>query len=188
MIDLYTYIRTLYIEHFSEDILNIIQKSNISLLDSNELALAIYKLQKEILNINYEVKAELKILSMLQKQFCGCEIYYSSEIGENFLLVHGIGTVIGSNVIIGKNCTIYHNVTIGTKYDTDKNKPTIGNDTIIYAGAKILGNINIGSNVVIGANSVETKDIPANEVWAGVPAKKIKDNNSNKYKLPLGVK
>ena len=131
---------------------------------------------------------ELQILSMIQKQYCGCEIYYSSEIGNNFLLVHGLGTVIGSNVKIGDNCTIYHNVTIGTRYDTDKYKPQIGNNVIIYSGAKIIGNIKIGNNVVIGTNAVVTKDIPCNEVWVGIPAKRININNSNKYKLPIGIK
>lgn len=94
-----------------------------------------------------------------------------------------MGTVIGSGVIIGNNVTIYHNVTLGTKYDTVKKKCQIGNNVIIYAGAKVLGDIKIKDNAVIGANAVVISDIDEFEIFAGVPAKLIGKVNSNKYKL-----
>ena len=86
---------------------------------------------------------------------------------------HPVGIVIGEGVKIGKNVTIYQNVTIGRK-DIDIAKyPSIGDNVVIYSGAKILGNIVIGNNSVIGANSVVLNDVPENSVVAGIPAKII---------------
>jgi len=187
MISLYSIIENTYSLYFSEYNLLIVKENNISIFDTNDLAVRIYRIQNMIIDGGGYDK-ELLILSTIQKVYCGCEIYYSSKIGKSFMLVHGLGTVIGSNVEIGDNVTIYHNVTIGTQYDTEKEKPNIGNNVIIYAGAKVIGNITIADNVVIGANSVVTKNIPSNEVWVGIPAKRICLNNSNKYKLPIGVK
>lgn len=84
---------------------------------------------------------------------------------------HPLGVVIGAGCSIGKNCTIFQNVTIGQKNNL---YPTIGDNVTIYPGAVVIGNIKIGNNVVIGANSVVTKDVPDNTVVAGIPAKVIK--------------
>lgn len=97
-------------------------------------------------------------------------------IGKNFKPVHYLGLVIGSGVVIGDNCIVCQQVTIGQ----NKGKyPTIGDNVVIYAGAKVIGEINIGNNVTIGANSVVTKDVADNHIVAGVPAKLIAINNNN---------
>lgn len=94
----------------------------------------------------------------------------NTYIGKNLYTPHPFNIVIGHYVKIGNNCKIYHNVTLG------QNKgafPTIGDNVIIYTGAKIFGNINIGENAVIGAGAVVTKDVVANTIVAGNPAKII---------------
>lgn len=93
------------------------------------------------------------------------------KIGENLKIAHFLGLVIGSGAVIGDNCEIYHQVTIGKK---NNGYPIIGNNVKIYTGAKIIGNIRIGDNAIIGANSVVLKDIPKNSTAVGIPAKIIK--------------
>ena len=93
---------------------------------------------------------------------------------------HGMGIVIGETSIIGDNVTIYHGVTLGgVSLEKGKRHPTIENNVIIGAGAKILGNITIGDNSKIGANSVILKDVPKNSVAVGIPGKIITKNNSD---------
>ena len=84
---------------------------------------------------------------------------------------HYNGVVIGQDSIIGDDCIFYQQVTIGQKNDQ---YPIIGNNVTIYAGAKIIGDISIEDNVIVGANAVVLKDIPANSIVAGVPAKIIR--------------
>lgn len=91
-------------------------------------------------------------------------------IGENISFPHPQNIVIGSKVKIGDNCIIYQDVTLG---QNRKEYPKIGDNVIIYAGAKIIGGITIGNNVVVGANAVVTKDVLDNSIVAGIPARKI---------------
>ena len=91
-----------------------------------------------------------------------------------------MGIVIGETSIIGENVTIYHGVTLGgVSLDKGKRHPTVGNNVIIGAGAKVLGNITIGDNSKIGANSVILKDIPKDSVAVGVPGKIITKSSSD---------
>jgi len=94
----------------------------------------------------------------------------ADEIGGAFAPFHGYSTIIHAHSL-GENCTVFQNVTIGYN---NGDKPTIGNNVIIYAGAVVIGGIRIGDNVIVGANSVVTKDVPSNCVVAGNPAKIIK--------------
>ncbi len=118
-----------------------------------------------------------KIASLLNFLLFGIEIGLQCEIGGGLFIPHPVGTVIGANKI-GQNVTILQGVTIGAK-EIDigyhpENRPNIGDNVTIGAGAKVLGGITIGDNVTIGANAVVTKSLPNNVVAAGVPAKIIR--------------
>lgn len=102
----------------------------------------------------------------------GIEISPLAKVGSNFRLAHTVGTVIGDGAIIGDNVTIYQNVTLGSKlYDKELKYPTLGNGVSIYPGSIIIGDIKVGDNAVIGANSVVLRDVPSGAVVAGSPAK-----------------
>lgn len=101
------------------------------------------------------------------------DISCKAKIGGGLMLVHGHDIVIGGDVIIGKNCKIFNGTTFGNK-DTEttiNQQPVIGNNVVIGTGAKILGNITLGDNVRVGANSVVLNDIPDNSTAVGIPAK-----------------
>ena len=103
------------------------------------------------------------------------EIHPGAKIGNNFFIDHGAGVVIGETAIIGDNVLIYHGVTLGGVSSTKtKRHPTIGNNVVIGAGAKVLGDILIGDNVKIGANAVVLNDVDDNNTVVGVPAKIVK--------------
>lgn len=107
----------------------------------------------------------------------GIELPYTVELGKGVTFEHQHGIVIHGNTIIGDHCIIRQGVTIGNRHlDKPHETPEIGTNVNIGAGAKILGNIKIGDNAVIGANAVVIKDIPANSVAVGIPAKVIKTN------------
>jgi serine O-acetyltransferase len=118
-----------------------------------------------------------KIASLLNFLIFSIEIGLQCEIGGGLYIPHPVGTVIGATKI-GQNATILQGVTLGAK-EIDisyrpENRPTIGDNVTIGAGAKVLGGIVIGDNVTIGANAVVTKSLPDNVVAAGVPAKIIR--------------
>lgn len=93
-----------------------------------------------------------------------------TKIGKDLEIAHFNGLVIGHGAVIGDNCKLYQQVTIGRK---NNKYPTIGKNVVIYAGAKVLGDIRIGDNAVIGANAVVIKDVPDYGVAVGVPARVI---------------
>ena len=105
----------------------------------------------------------------------GIEIHPGASIGKNLFIDHGMGVVIGQTTIIGDDVIIYQGVTLGgTGKENGKRHPNIGNNVIIGAGAKVLGNIKIGNNVKIGAGAVVLKNVKNNSTVVGVPAKKVK--------------
>lgn len=106
----------------------------------------------------------------------GIDIDYRAKIGPGCVIVHGVGTVIGSGAVIGSNCRIYHQVTLGIAHKTDGKDgfPMVGDHVLIGAGAKLLGPILVGRYSKIGANSVVTSDVPDWAVAVGVPAKIVK--------------
>lgn len=111
-----------------------------------------------------------RLISTISRFFTGIEIHPGAKIGKRVFFDHGIGVVIGESAIVGDDCVIYHGVTLGNLKPVGfKRHPTIGNNVMIGAGAKILGNIVIGNNVVVGANSVVMKDVPDNVNVVGVP-------------------
>ncbi len=99
----------------------------------------------------------------------GIEIHPAASIGKNLFIDHGMGVVIGETSVIGDNCTIYQGATLGgTGKEHSKRHPTLGDNVVVGAGAKVLGNIVIGNNVKIGANSVVLKDVPDDCTVVGV--------------------
>ncbi len=121
-----------------------------------------------------------RYLSSIARQLTGIDIHPGAKIGGNFFIDHGQGVVIGETTEIGDNVTIYQGVTLGgTSLENKKRHPTLKNDIIVGAGAKILGPVVIGNNVRIGANSVVNKNIPDNSVVVGVPGRIISESNEN---------
>jgi len=132
-------------------------------------------LKKVMFRVTYEVFRCYSLRSSV-------EITHNTLIGGGLYIPHLIGIVIHEDTVIGKNCNISQNVTIGhLKRGERKGSPTIGDNVYIAPGAVILGKIKIGNNVIIGANSVVTKDIPENAVAAGVPAQIISLDGSVDY-------
>lgn len=114
------------------------------------------------------------------KRKTGIEIHPGAKIGNNLFIDHGMGVVIGETSEIGDNVVIYHGVTLGgTGKDTGKRHPTIGNNVMIGAGAKILGNISIGDNCKIGANAVVLKNVDDNKTVVGIPPYKVIEINQH---------
>lgn len=105
-----------------------------------------------------------------------CLYITSDSIGKGLLIMHGFSTIIAAKSI-GDNCKVYQQVTIGYN---DGKKPVIGNNVEICCGAKIIGGVTIGNNVVVGANAVVINDVPDNSVVVGVPARVVKKLDSYK--------
>jgi len=115
-----------------------------------------------------------RIISQLNRFLTGIEIHPGAKLGRGVFIDHGFGVVIGETAVIGDNCLIYHGVTLGgTNTHRVKRHPTIGKNTIIGCGAKILGDIRIGNNCKIGANAVVVKDVPDNATVVGMPGRTI---------------
>lgn len=115
-----------------------------------------------------------RIISQVNRFFTGIEIHPGAQIGNGLFIDHGMGVVIGETTIIGENCVLFQGVTLGgTGKDTGKRHPTIGSNVMISAGAKVLGNLNIGDHAKIGAQSVVLKDVPANSTVVGVPGRVV---------------
>jgi serine O-acetyltransferase len=139
-----------------------------------------------------------RLISQLSRFFTGIEIHPKAEIGKNFFIDHGMGVVIGETSEIGDNVTIYHATTLGgispsIKSDEQryvKRHPTLKNNVVVGSGAQVLGPIVVGENAKIGANAVVTKDVPANAVMVGIPARNVNEDGSKSdtsFK-PYGVK
>lgn len=108
----------------------------------------------------------------------GIEIHPGAEIGNGFFIDHGNGVIIGETAIVGDNVTLYQGVTLGgTGKEHGKRHPTIGDNVMISAGAKVLGSFKIGENSKIGAGSVVLHEVPPNSTVVGVPGRVVKRNN-----------
>lgn len=108
----------------------------------------------------------------------GIEIHPGARIGKGLFIDHGNGVIIGETSILGDNVTLYQGVTLGgTGKEQGKRHPTIGNNVMISAGAKVLGSFTIGDNSKIGAGSVVLEEVPPNSTVVGVPGRVVKRNN-----------
>lgn len=114
-------------------------------------------------------------ISQRSRNKTGIEIHPGAQIGKGLFIDHGAGVVIGETTIIGDNCTLYQNVTLGgTGKDVGKRHPTLGNNVLVGAGARVLGPFTIGDNSKIAANAVVLEEVPPNCTAVGVPAKVVK--------------
>jgi len=137
-----------------------------------------------------------RLISQRAARKTGIEIHPGAQIGKGFFIDHGHGVIIGETTIIGDNVTLYQGVTLGgTGKEHGKRHPTIGNNVMISAGAKILGSFTVGDNCKIGAGSVVLQEVPPNCTVVGVPGRVVKrdnmaipQNDLNQVDLPDPVK
>jgi serine O-acetyltransferase len=137
-------------------------------------------------------------ISQVGRFMTGIEIHPGARIGTNFFVDHGMGVVVGETAVIGDNVTLYHGVTLGgvsPSVDSEaqrdqKRHPTLGDNVIVGSGAQVLGPIDVGHGVRVGANAVVTKDIPCCVTVVGIPAKQVsrvtKEENFEPYGTPMG--
>ncbi|NMP17369.1 MULTISPECIES: serine O-acetyltransferase [unclassified Thalassotalea] len=124
------------------------------------------------------LKLLARIVSTLIRWVTGVEIHPGATIGRRFFIDHGMGIVIGETAEIGDDCTIYHGVTLGgTSWDAGKRHPTLGNNVVIGAGAKVLGPLSVGANARIGSNAVVVKDVPSGATVVGIPGRVVSNGH-----------
>lgn len=115
-----------------------------------------------------------RMMSHFVRWFTGIEIHPGAKIGKRFFIDHGMGIVIGETAEIGDDCTLYQGVTLGgTSWNKGKRHPTLGNDVVVGAGAKVLGPFIVHDGAKIGSNSVVLKEVPAGATMVGIPAHPI---------------
>lgn len=120
-----------------------------------------------------------RLLSQIARFFTGIEIHPGATIGKRLFIDHGMGVVIGETTIIGDDCVLYQGVTlggVGTGEHKVKRHPTLLNNVMISAGAKVIGDVTIGNNSIVGAQTVVLADVPDNCTVVGVPAFIVKEN------------
>ena len=127
-----------------------------------------------------------RMISQFSRFMTGIEIHPGAKIGKGFFIDHGMGVVIGETTEIGDNCLIYQGVTLGgTGKDKGKRHPTLGNNVMVGAGARVLGPFKVGDNAKIAANAVVLEEVPANCTAVGVPARIVKQNGKKINKCDL---
>ena len=121
---------------------------------------------------NPSTKPVARVLSTLTRAATGVEIHPGATIGRRFFIDHGMGVVIGETAVVGDDVMLYHGVTLGGRSLSrgTKRHPTVGDGVTIGAGARVLGDIEIGDQAQVGANSVVVKDVPSGAVATGIPA------------------
>jgi serine O-acetyltransferase len=135
-------------------------------------ALTFYRIAHQLGQLNISVLP--RFLSHIARFFTGIEIHPGATIGNQVFIDHGMGVVIGETAIVGDRCVIYQGVTLGgTGKETGKRHPTLGCNVTVGAGAKVLGNIKIGSDAKVGAGAVVLKDVPCHATVVGVPGRII---------------
>ena len=123
-----------------------------------------------------------RAVSQVSRFFTGIEIHPGAKIGKGLFIDHGMGVVIGETTEIGDNCTLYQGVTLGgTGKETGKRHPTLGDNVMVGAGAKVLGPVKIGSNSKIASNAVVLREVPANSTAVGIPAKVVRRDGVRVY-------
>lgn len=147
------------------------------------LAIAFHRMNHALWCRNFKWLA--RILSNVARLFSGIEIHPGAKIGRRFFIDHGMGVVIGETAEIGDDCTLYHGVTLGGTNPSDdvgkshKRHPTLGNNVVVGAGAKVLGPITVSDGARIGSNAVVVKDVPKDTTMVGVLAREVKPRNQD---------
>ena len=145
----------------------------IILLYSGFHAIIAYRIAHKLYLSGHTFSA--RAMSQIAKFFTGIEIHPGATIGKRLVIDHGMGIVIGETTEIGDDCTIYQGVTLGgTGKDVGKRHPTIGNNVLVGAGAKVLGPICISDNSKVAANAVVLKNIAVNSTAVGIPARVVR--------------
>ncbi len=127
---------------------------------------------------NWRIPFFPRLISHISRFLTGIEIHPGAKIGEGFFIDHGMGVVIGETSEIRNNVAIYQGVTLGgTSLLKKKRHPTLGNNVVVGAGAKLIGAINIGDNVKVGAGSVVITSVPPNATVVGVPGRVVEIRN-----------
>ena len=147
-----------------------------------------YKAMRSHRRANWLYRHGHPLLARWVSQCCvrrtNIEIHPAAQIGRRFFIDHGTGVVIGETTVIGDDCTLYQGVTLGgTGKDQGKRHPTLGNNVMVGAGAKVLGPIHIGNNVRIAAGAVVLSDIPDNCTAVGIPAKVVRRDGERVQEL-----
>lgn len=145
----------------------------VLLLSSGVHAILAYRVAHKLYLSKHYFPARL--ISQVARAATGIEIHPGATIGRGFFIDHGMGVVIGETTEIGDNCSIYQGVTLGgTGKDVGKRHPTLGNNVMVGAGAKVLGPFTIGDNSKIAAGAVVLKEIPDESTAVGVPARVVR--------------
>jgi serine O-acetyltransferase len=131
-----------------------------------------------------EVSFIPRFISHLGRFLTGVEIHPGAKIGKGVFIDHGMGVVIGETAIVGDYSLIYQGVTLGgTGKESGKRHPTLGNNVVVGAGAKVLGNIQISDRVRIGAGSIVLRDVPPDATVVGIPGRIIFPKSSNRISV-----
>ncbi|MDX9872304.1 MAG: serine O-acetyltransferase [Clostridia bacterium] len=147
-------------------------------------AVLIHRLAHKLYRRKFFVLA--RFISQISRWLTQIEIHPGAKIGEGLFIDHGSGVVIGETAEIGDNVTLYQGVTLGgTGKEKGKRHPTIGNNVVVAAGAKVLGSFKVGDNARIGAGSVVLKEVPPNCTVVGVPGTIVKRENGRKDEAGL---
>ncbi len=137
---------------------------------------------------NHKNFTTARIISQWARSKTGIEIHPGAKIGKGLFIDHGMGVVIGETAVIGDNCLLYQGVTLGgTGKDKGKRHPTLKNNVLVGAGAKVLGPFTVGNNVKIAANAVVLNAIPDNCTAVGVPAHIVKMNGKRVHKVTADI-
>jgi serine O-acetyltransferase len=135
-------------------------------------ALALHRVAHWLYSL--EIPVLPRLLSHVSRLLTGIEIHPGATIGKGVFIDHGMGVVIGETAIVGDYCLIYQGITLGgTGKESGKRHPTLGNHVVVGAGAKVLGNLQIGDRVRIGAGSIVLRDVPEDCTVVGVPGRII---------------
>lgn len=132
----------------------------------------------------HNMKFVARYLSQRTRHKTGIEIHPGAKIGRGLFIDHGMGVVIGETTEIGDNCTLYQGVTLGgTGKEHGKRHPTLGDNVMIGAGAKVLGPFRVGNNARVAAGAVVLDEVPDNATAVGVPARVVRVNGVKVYNL-----